>query len=52
MSDGKIEQIGTPRDVYESPINLFVAQFVGEINVFDAKVLSVKKDKVELLMED
>jgi spermidine/putrescine transport system ATP-binding protein len=52
MGDGKIEQIGTPRDVYESPINLFVAQFVGEINVFDAKVQSIKTDTAQLLIED
>ncbi|WP_323733219.1 spermidine/putrescine ABC transporter ATP-binding protein PotA [Candidatus Bandiella euplotis] len=52
MGDGQIEQIGTPRDVYESPTNLFVAQFVGEINVFDAEVLAVKKDQAELLIED
>jgi len=39
MREGVIEQIGTPRDVYETPANLFVARFVGEINVFTAHVL-------------
>jgi spermidine/putrescine transport system ATP-binding protein len=38
MREGAIEQIGTPREVYENPRNLFVARFVGEINVFDAEV--------------
>ncbi len=35
MNDGRIEQIGTPRQVYEDPANLFVARFVGESNIFD-----------------
>ena len=39
MRDGKIEQDGTPREIYEEPKNLFVARFIGEINVFDADVL-------------
>jgi multiple sugar transport system ATP-binding protein len=29
MRDGKIQQVGTPRDVYEQPANAFVAQFIG-----------------------
>jgi spermidine/putrescine transport system ATP-binding protein len=39
MHDGKIEQDGTPREIYEEPRNLFVASFIGEINIFDATVL-------------
>lgn len=39
MRDGKIEQDGTPREIYEEPSNLFVARFIGEINVFDATVI-------------
>jgi spermidine/putrescine transport system ATP-binding protein len=39
MRDGRIEQLGTPREVYETPVSLFVAGFVGEINVFDAMAL-------------
>ncbi|QDY41667.1 spermidine/putrescine ABC transporter ATP-binding protein PotA [Candidatus Pantoea soli] len=39
MRDGRIEQDGTPREIYEEPANLFVARFIGEINVFDAEVL-------------
>ncbi len=38
MREGYIEQIGSPRNVYETPANLFVAHFVGEINVFTAQV--------------
>ncbi|CAH8192224.1 spermidine preferential ABC transporter ATP binding subunit [Vibrio aestuarianus] len=39
MRDGKIEQDGSPREIYEEPKNLFVARFIGEINVFNAKTL-------------
>ncbi|QMV14446.1 spermidine/putrescine ABC transporter ATP-binding protein PotA [Vibrio spartinae] len=36
MRDGNIEQDGTPKAIYEDPKNLFVARFIGEINVFEA----------------
>ncbi|QCR36411.1 spermidine/putrescine ABC transporter ATP-binding protein PotA [Nissabacter sp. SGAir0207] len=39
MRDGRIEQDGTPRQIYEEPENLFVASFIGEINIFEAEVL-------------
>jgi spermidine/putrescine transport system ATP-binding protein len=39
MRDGKIEQDGTPREIYEEPKNLFVASFIGEINNFVATVV-------------
>jgi len=39
MNGGKIAQDGTPREIYEDPRNLFVARFIGEINVFDATVI-------------
>ncbi len=35
MRAGRIEQVGTPREVYERPANRFVAEFVGTANVFD-----------------
>ncbi|EMH4161399.1 spermidine/putrescine ABC transporter ATP-binding protein PotA [Pluralibacter gergoviae] len=45
MRDGKIEQDGTPREIYEEPKNLFVASFIGEINIFDATVIERLDDK-------
>ncbi|MDU6412605.1 MAG: spermidine/putrescine ABC transporter ATP-binding protein PotA [Yersiniaceae bacterium] len=39
MRDGRIEQDGTPRQIYEEPENLFVASFIGEINIFEAEVI-------------
>ncbi len=39
MSEGRIQQIGSPREVYERPINAFVADFVGSTNFLDGSVL-------------
>ncbi len=38
MRAGRIEQIGSPREIYESPANRFVAGFIGRINLLDATV--------------
>ena len=35
MKDGNIQQIGTPQDIYNEPINAFVADFIGESNIID-----------------
>ncbi|KGK15605.1 spermidine/putrescine ABC transporter ATP-binding protein PotA [Vibrio navarrensis] len=43
MRSGVIEQDGSPREIYEDPKNLFVARFIGEINVFEA----VAKERVD-----
>jgi iron(III) transport system ATP-binding protein len=40
MNQGQIEQIGTPRDVYETPATPFAADFVGKVNVLAAVVES------------
>ncbi|CAK2646500.1 spermidine preferential ABC transporter ATP binding subunit [Vibrio crassostreae] len=45
MRDGVIEQDGTPREIYEEPKNLFVARFIGEINVFEATAKSRLDEK-------
>ena len=35
MADGCIQQIGTPEDIYNEPVNAFVADFIGESNIFN-----------------
>lgn len=45
MRDGVIEQDGSPREIYEEPKNLFVARFIGEINVFNATMLERVDEK-------
>ena len=39
MDKGKIQQIGTPEDIYSEPVNAFVADFIGESNIVDAVML-------------
>ena len=40
MADGKIQQIGTPTDIYNEPVNAFVADFIGESNILDGVMLA------------
>ncbi len=35
MNNGDIQQIGTPQDIYNEPVNAFVADFIGESNIID-----------------
>jgi putrescine transport system ATP-binding protein len=41
MRDGQIAQIGTPSEIYEYPASRFVAEFVGEVNLIEARFSSV-----------
>ncbi len=43
MSEGRIQQIGTPTDIYNEPINSFVADFIGESNILNGTMI---KDKL------
>ncbi|MEE1322050.1 MAG: spermidine/putrescine ABC transporter ATP-binding protein [Acutalibacteraceae bacterium] len=45
MNDGKIQQIGTPIDIYNEPENAFVADFIGESNILDGVMLDDFKAK-------
>lgn len=36
MADGRIQQIGKPTEIYNEPVNAFVADFIGESNIFNA----------------
>lgn len=49
MSLGVIQQIGTPKEVYSHPKNLFVATFIGQSDIFEGKIVNNKgKKEVEL----
>jgi len=43
MSDGDIQQVGTPEDIYNEPANLFVADFIGASNIFKGKMVGEKQ---------
>jgi thiamine transport system ATP-binding protein len=44
MHDGRVEQVGTPREVYRRPETRFVAEFVGDNNVFEGRVVGDAPD--------
>jgi spermidine/putrescine transport system ATP-binding protein len=48
MKDGNNIQIDEPQEIYNSPENRFVAEFIGESNIFSAEVSSVSSDRVEV----
>lgn len=45
MKGGEIQQIGTPKDIYNEPINAYVANFIGESNIYNATMVGKKKVK-------
>ena len=51
MRDGAIEQVGTPKELYERPINQFTASFLGKSNFFhqNGKVFALRPEKIDLM---
>src|SRR5262252_1403812 len=51
FSSGRLEQIGTPGEIYEHPLNEFVAGFVGTSNVFerDGTRYTIRPEKISVL---
>lgn len=49
MKEGKLQQVGTPKDIYEMPNSRFVATFVGSINIFHGYISdNSKKNRFEI----
>ncbi len=48
MKDGRIEQVGTPFEIYNFPQTPFVASFVGTLNIFEASVVDQQTGKLEV----
>ncbi|MBL3558629.1 MULTISPECIES: spermidine/putrescine ABC transporter ATP-binding protein PotA [Marinobacter] len=48
LKDGEIQQLGTPREIYERPANLFTARFVGETNLFPGYLAAVNDRAITL----
>ncbi|MCL7942435.1 spermidine/putrescine ABC transporter ATP-binding protein PotA [Marinobacter sp. ATCH36] len=46
LKDGAVQQLGTPREIYERPANLFTARFVGETNLFPGYLASVGDEAI------
>ncbi|MEC4817264.1 MAG: ABC transporter ATP-binding protein [Scytonema sp. PMC 1069.18] len=49
MNQGKIEQIGTPNEIYEQPQTVFVADFIGDTNLMAGEVARVEASTVSML---
>ena len=43
MAEGRIQQIGSPTDIYNEPVNAFVADFIGESNIVDGVMLQDRR---------
>lgn len=52
MNNGRVEQVGSPKDIYERPETLFAATFVGENNVFhEDHMFAVRPEKIRVMAE-
>jgi spermidine/putrescine ABC transporter ATP-binding subunit len=51
MRDGAIEQVGTPREVYEQPRTHFVTDFIGESNILPVRVIEVDQQYARLQLD-
>lgn len=52
MNDGRIVQLDTPVELYESPANLFVADFIGESNFLEGRVAETNGDSAAIETQD
>ena len=50
MSQGRVQQIGTAREIYEAPVNRFVADFIGETNLLEVVVDRVEGDSARVIL--
>jgi putrescine transport system ATP-binding protein len=51
MDRGRIVQVGTPAQIYESPVNRFVADFIGSVNLLEGRVVAVGADGLTIYSE-
>src|SRR3984893_17530535 len=52
MRDGRLEQIGTPDEVYQRPVSRFIASFLGAANFIEGRVVRVSGETVRVLSPD
>jgi putative spermidine/putrescine transport system ATP-binding protein len=52
LNEGRIEQIGTPDEIYEKPANKFVAGFIGESNFIEGRIADRRGDTSTVQLED
>ena len=52
MDEGRFQQVGTPKEIYEFPANRYVADFIGTINTFKGKVSRVDEEHVRVASDE
>jgi len=52
MDSGRLEQVATPRELYEAPASRWIAEFVGDINLFEGQVASREANRVTISTKD
>lgn len=52
MSDGILQQVGTPLEIYESPATKFVATFIGETNLFEGYIKDISAHHANVIIEN
>lgn len=52
MSNGALQQLGTPRDIYEQPHNMFVADFIGDTNLLEVTIEAISGGDAKCRVDD
>jgi putrescine transport system ATP-binding protein len=52
MDAGRLEQVATPRELYEAPASRWIAEFVGDVNLFDGQVASHEVNRLAISTRD
>jgi spermidine/putrescine transport system ATP-binding protein len=52
MNGGRVLQVGTPNEIYETPRSRFVADFIGETNFLTGQVMAREGDRIKLLVDE
>src|ERR1700759_1018978 len=52
MDAGKLDQVATPRELYEAPASRWIAEFIGEVNLFDGQVEARENNRIVVSTRD
>jgi putrescine transport system ATP-binding protein len=52
MDSGRLEQVATPRELYEAPSSRWIAEFVGDVNIFDGQVASREAGRLSIATKE
>ena len=52
MNAGRLDQVATPRELYEAPLSRWIAEFIGDVNLFDGQVESREDNRLTVWTRD